>query len=146
MSRTSVLKVCTQDSTGKKATRSQTEKLANEVKTSLQIKYTVGSTLGLAATTTETTFGLAYTATTETASTVSDTISSSSMMTACRQETISCDANCWTEMDKLQPGATSATLWQWVVIQQGDQNPFRNLGTLYSFPRVTFLFAHRAHK
>jgi len=134
MSRTSVLKVCTQDSTGKKATRAETSKFANQVKTSLEIKYTIGSTLGLAATTTETTFGLAYTATTETANTVSDTITSSSMMTECRQETISCDANCWTEMERLQPGAASATLWQWVVIQQGDINPFRNLGTFVFVP------------
>jgi len=129
------IEICTQNSHGQLADRSQTQTLANQVKTSLFVKKTVAiSPVGLEPVEVNTTWGKAYTVSTETKTSVYNTIKSSSLLTQCRQEQVVCDMDCWRAMENIQPGAFSATLWQWVVKQQDSKEPIHSLGTSLSLP------------
>merc|ERR1712151_628541 len=82
----------------------------------------------------ETTWGNAYAVSTETKTSVYNTIKSSSLLTQCREQKVSCDGACWAEMEKIQPVTPSATLWQWVVKQQDSKDPIHSLGTFHILP------------
>lgn len=129
--RTTTLEVCTEDSKGQQADKSRTTDFSKEVSLSFEIKATSGPPVG---TKVETTFGAAYTASSSTSETVAKSILSSSMQSECRTEVISCDDSCWTRLAEQQPGTTSATLWQWVVVQQAVTDPLTNLGTFVLVP------------